>query len=79
MHKLIKPVRPYRGDITITQKIEQQKGALTTAAKMLGKKKEDQKKSSKNRPSHHNFQMGDLVHVKKQNKEKLESKCGTWF
>ena len=74
VHKLIKPVRPYRGDITIIQKIEQQQGALITAAKILEKKREDQKKSSKNRPSHHNFQMGDLVHVRKHNKEILESK-----
>ena len=48
LHKLIKPVRPYRGDMTIEQKIEQPKVALTTAAKMLEKKREDQKKSTKN-------------------------------
>ena len=34
VQKLIKPVRTYRGDMTITQKIEQQKVAPTTAVKM---------------------------------------------
>ena len=34
VHKLIKPVRPYRDDVIIAQKIAQQKVALTTAAKM---------------------------------------------
>ena len=41
VHKQITPVIQYRGDMTIAQKIEQQKEALTTAAKMLEKKRED--------------------------------------
>ena len=71
IHKFIKPVRPYRGEMTIAQKIEQTQVTLTTAVKNLEKAREQQKKPSKNRPSKHNFQIGDLVLVKKHNKEKL--------
>ena len=56
--------------MTITQKIEQQKVALTTAAKMSKEKRKDQEKSSKNRESYHTFQIGYLVLVKKHNMEK---------
>ena len=74
IHKLIKPIRPYRGEMTITQEMEQTQVTLTTAAKNLEKAREQQKKPSKNRLSQHNFQIGDLVLVKKQNKEELELK-----
>ena len=74
VHKLISPVTQYRGDMTIPEEIEKQNVTLNTAAKMLEKKKEDKKKSSMNRPSHQNFQIGDLVLGKKHNKEKFELK-----
>ena len=74
IHKLIKPVRPYRGKMTIAQKIKQTQVTLTTADKSLEKVREQQKKPSKNRPSKSNFQIGNLVLVKKYNKEKLELK-----
>ena len=71
IHELIKHVRPYRGEMTTAQKIEQTQVTLTTAAKNLEKAREQQKKPSRNRPSQHNFQIGDLVLVKKHNKEDL--------
>ena len=60
--------------MNIAQKIEQTQVTLTTAAKNLEKAKEQQKKHSKNRSSQHNFQISNLVLVKKHNKEKLELK-----
>ena len=74
IHKLTKPVRPYREEMTIAQKTEQTQVTLTTVAKSLEKAREQQKKPSKNRPSQHYFQIGDLVLVEKHNKEKLELK-----
>ena len=61
--------------MTITQKIEQIQVTLTTAAKSLEKAREQQKKPPRNRPSQHNFQVSDLVLVKKHNKENM-SKSG---
>ena len=49
IHKLIKPVRPCRGEMNIVQKIEQTQVTLTTAAKNLEKAREQQKKPSMNR------------------------------
>ena len=60
--------------MTIAQKIEQTLVTLTTTAKSLEKAREQQKKPSTNKPSQHNFQISDLVLVKKHNKEKLELK-----
>ena len=74
IHKLIKPVRPCSGEVIIAQKNEKTQVTLTTAAKSLEKAREQQKKPSKNRPSQHNFQIGDLGLVKKYNKGKLEFK-----
>ena len=37
IHKLIKPVRPYRREISIAQNVEQTQVTLTTAAKSLEK------------------------------------------
>ena len=74
IHKLIKPVRSYRGEKIIVQKIKQTQVTHTTAAKNLKKAREEQKTPSKNRPCQHNFQIGDLVLEKKHNKEKPELK-----
>ena len=60
--------------MNIDQEIEQTHVTLTTAAINLEKAREQQKKPSKNRPSQRTFQIGDLVLVKKHNKEKLELK-----
>ena len=70
----MKPVRPYRGEMTIAQEIEQTQVTLTTAATSLEKAREQQKKPSKNRPSQHTFQFGDFVLVKEHKKKKLELK-----
>ena len=43
IHKLIKPVRPYQGEMTIAQKIQQTQVTLTTAAKSLENAMEQQK------------------------------------
>ena len=58
--------------MNIAQKIDQTQVTLTTTAKNLEKAREQQKKTSMNRSSQHNFQIGDLLLFKKHNKEKLE-------
>lgn len=74
IHKLIQPVEHYKGEKDIAKRIEQSRVTLTTAAKMLAKKREAQKLSTNDRPSEHNFKVGDLVLVLKHNKTKLELK-----
>ena len=61
VHKLIKPVTPYRDDMSLAYRIEQSQVALTTAVKNLEKKRAAQKKLYEDRPSSHKFQVGDLV------------------
>ena len=53
IHKFIKPLRPYTGEMTTAKKIDQTQVTLTTAAKSLEKAREQQKIPSKNRPSQH--------------------------
>ena len=72
VHKLIKPTIPYRGNHDIGYKIEQHQIALSTAAKNLEKKRAMQKKPHLNRPSEHNFKVGDLVLLYKHNKDKMD-------
>ena len=74
VHKLIKPVIPYRGNFDIGQEIQQDQIVLTTAAKNLQRKREAQKKPHEHRPSKHKFKIGDLVLLNKHNKDKLELK-----
>lgn len=74
IHKLIEPVRPYRGNNCLAYQVEQSRVTLSTAAKMLEKMRENQKRHYKNRKSTHIFKVGDLVLLKKHNKEKLELK-----
>ena len=72
VHKLIKPVIPYRGNHDIGYRIEQSQIALSTAAKNLKKKRAVQKKPHEHRPSEHKFKVGDLVLMYKHNKDKME-------
>ena len=74
VHKLIKPVIPYRGNFDIGHEIQQDQIVLTTAAKNLQRKREAQKKPHEHRPSKHKFKIGDLVLLNKHNKDKLELK-----
>ena len=71
VHKLIKPVIPYRGNFDIGHEIQQDQIALITAAKNLQRKREAQQKPYEHRPSKHKFNVGDLVLL---NKHKLEHK-----
>ena len=58
----------------MAKRIEQSCIALSTAAKMLQKMREAQKKGTNQRPFAHKFQVGDMDLVKKCNKDKLELK-----
>ena len=69
VHKLIQPVEAYKGDSSLAKQIEQSRVTLSIAAKMLEKMRENQ-----NRKSTHTFKVGDLVLLKKHNKEKLDLK-----
>ena len=79
VHKLIKPVTPFRGDMSLAYRIEQSQVASTTAAKNLEKKRAAQKKLYEDRPSSHKFQVGDLVLIKKHLKDKLDLKWEPGF
>ena len=74
IHKLIQPMESYKGDNDLGKQIEQSRVTLTTAAKMLEKMRENQKRHYKNRKSTHTFKIGDLVLLRKHNKDKLELK-----
>lgn len=72
--ELIKTVEPYRGENSLGKGIEQSRVALTMAAKMLEKMRENQKRHYLNRRSVHKFKVGDLVLLKKHQKEKMDLK-----
>ena len=74
IHKLIQPMESYKGDDPLPKQIEKTRIALSIAAKWLGKMRENQKRHYKNRKSTHTFKVGDLVLLKKHNKDKLELK-----
>ena len=74
IHKLIQPMESYKGDNSLGKQIEQSRVTLSIAAKMLERMRENQKRHYKNRKSTHTFKIGDLVLLKKHNKEKLELK-----
>ena len=74
VHKLIKPMETYKGDNSLAKQIEQSRVTLSIAAKMLGKMRENKKRHYKNRKSVHTFKVGDLVLLRKHNKDKLELK-----
>ena len=58
--------------MTIAKRIDEQRVMLTSAAKMLAKKRKDKKKSSRNRFLHHKFHVWDPVLLKEHNKGKFE-------
>ena len=74
VHKLIQPVEAYKGDSSLAKQIEQSRVTLSIATKMLEKMRENQKRHYQNRKSTHTFKVGDLVLLKKHNKEKLDLK-----
>ena len=74
IHKLIQPLEPYKGDDPLPKQIEKTQIALLIAAKWLGQMRENQKRHYKNRKSTHTFKVGDLVLLRKHNKDKLELK-----
>ena len=74
IHKLIQPMESYKGDNDLGKQIEQSRVTLTIADKMLEKMRENQKRHYKNRKSTHTFKIGNLVLLRKHNKDKLELK-----
>ena len=64
----------YKGDNSLSKQIEQSRVSLSIAAKMLERMRENQKRHYKNRKSVHTFKVGDLVLLRKHNKDKLELK-----
>ena len=74
IHKLIQPMESYNGDNSVGKQIEHSRVTLSIAAKMLERMRENQERHYKNRKSTHTFKIGDLVLLKKHNKEKLELK-----
>ena len=62
----------YKGDNSLAKQIEQSRATLSIAAKMLEKMEENQKRHYKNRKSVHTFKVGDLVLLRKHNKDKPE-------
>ena len=74
IHKLLQPIEPYKGDDPLPKQIENTQIALAIAAKHLGKMRENQKRYFKNRKSTHTYKVGDLVLLRKHNKDKLELK-----
>ena len=74
IHKLLQPIEPYKGDDPLPKQIEKTQIALSIAAKYLGKMRENQKRYFKNRKSTHTYKVGDLVLLRKHNKDKLELK-----
>ena len=59
----------YKGDNDLGKQIEQSRVTLTIAAKMLEKMRENQKRHYKNRKSTHTFKIGDLVLLRKQQRQ----------
>ena len=64
----------HKGDNDLGKQTGQSRVTLTIAAKMLEKMRENQKRHYKNRKSTHTFKIGDLVLLRKHNKDKLELK-----
>ena len=71
VQKLIQPMESYKGDNSLGKQIEQSRVTLSIAAKMLERMRENQKRHYKNRRSTHTLKIGDLVLLKKHNKENL--------
>ena len=67
-------VQPYMSENTLGRRIEQSRVALSIAAKMLEKMRENQKRYYQNRRYTHTFKIGDLVLLKKHNVDKVDLK-----
>ena len=74
IQKLIKCVESYKGDNPLGKRIEQSRITLSTAAKMMERMRANQKRHYLHRRSTHKFQVGDLVLLKKHQKDKMELK-----
>ena len=64
----------YKSDNSPAKQIVQSRVSLPIAAKMLERIRENQKRHYKKRKSVHTFKVGDLVLLRKHNKDKLELK-----
>ena len=64
----------YKGDNSLAEQIKQSRVSLSIAAKMLEKMRENKKRHYRNRKSVHTFKVGNLVLLRKHNKDKLELK-----
>ena len=69
----------YKGDNSLAKQIEQSRVSLSIAAKMLERMRENQKRHYKNRKSVYIFKVGDLVLLRKHNKDKLELKWEPYY
>ena len=64
----------YKGDNSLAKQIEQSRVSLSIAGKILERMRENQKRHHKNRKSVQTFKVGDLILLRKHNKDKLELK-----
>ena len=65
---------PYQGESSLGKSIEQSRVTLSVAAKMLERMRKNQKRAYESRKTIHQFEVGDLVLLKKYVKEKLDLK-----
>ena len=72
VQRFIQPMEAYKGDNSLAKQFEQSRVTLLIAAKMLEKMRGNQKRHYKNRKSVHTFKVGDLVLLRKHNKDKLK-------
>ena len=72
--KLVKCIEPYKGDNTLGKRIEQSRITLSTTAKMLERMRANQKRHYQHSRATHEFQVGDLVLLKKHNADKMALK-----
>ena len=75
--KLIKCFEPYKGDSTLGKRIEQSWITLSMVAKMLERMWANQKRHYQYCKATHEFQVGDLVLLKKYNTDKMGPQVGT--
>ena len=71
---LIKVVVPYKGNNELGKRIEQSRVSLSIAAKWLSKMRGRQKRYYVNRRYTHPFKVGDLVLLKKHQRDKMDLK-----
>ena len=74
IQKLIKCVESYKGDNPLGKRREESRITLSIATKMMERMRANQKRHYLHRRSTHKFQVGDLVLLKKHQKDKMELK-----